>query len=142
MSTRKRKSKSHGQSSGRKLRSGFEAKIRDSLAKRKANYEYESERIAFTEPEKKRNYIPDFIITTRSGAKIYVEAKGRLTMHDRQKMEAVRASRPDLDIRFLLQKDNPIRKGSKTKYSDWCEKKGFQYAVSLSGYIPDEWLEE
>ena len=84
------------------------------------------------------NYIPDF---TLEGSKIiYLEAKGNLDSADRAKMKAVKEHHPDLDIRFVFQRDNPIRKGSKTTYSMWAEKLGFKWCVGED--IPEEWLKE
>lgn len=117
-------------------RSGFEDNIWESLGNNQKTVGYETEKISYTVPEKNRNYIPDFILPNG----IYVEAKGRLTLADRQKMVWVKKSNPDLDIRFVFQrKNNYIRKGSKTTYADWAEKNGFPYA---EGTIPDEWLNE
>jgi hypothetical protein len=57
-------------------------------------------------------------------------------------MALVFEQNPDLDIRFLFMRDNKISKNSKTRYSDWCKKRGIKYAVSEHGHIPDEWLAE
>jgi Phage endonuclease I len=78
-----------------------------------------------------RTYTPDFAIGT-----ILIETKGRFTSADRSKMLAVKAAHLELDIRLLFMRDQPIRKGSKTRYSDWCVKHGFQYAI---GAVPPEW---
>ena len=55
-------------------------------------------------------------------------------------MLLVKASRPELDIRFLFQADCPIKKGSKTYYSDWAKKAGFLYSIGTS--VPKGWMEE
>ena len=59
---------------------------------------------------------------------------------DRTKHLLIKEQYPDLDIRFLFQNaNNLLRKGSKTRYSDWCEKHGFLYAHKE---IPNQWLTE
>lgn len=68
-----------------------------------------------------------------------MECKGRLTVHDRTKHVLIAEQHPDLDIRFVFQYNNPITKGSKTKYTDWAEKHGFKWAMH---YIPKEWFNE
>jgi hypothetical protein len=73
---------------------------------------------------------------------IIVEAKGKLDRLVREKMALVFEQNPDLDIRLLFMRDNKLSKTSKTRYSDWCEKRGIKYAVSEQGHIPEEWLVE
>lgn len=68
-----------------------------------------------------------------------MEAKGRLTKADRDKMLLVRICHPELDIRFVFQRgSNPLYTGSKTTYIDWAIKNNYKYADK--GIIPDEWL--
>lgn len=83
-------------------------------------------------------YTPDFIFERPSGIRMVVEAKGRFTSQDRTKMLQVMRSNPVEDIRFIFQRDNPIRKGSTTRNSDWALKNGFKFAIGEE--IPDEWL--
>lgn len=46
-----------------------------------------------------------------------------ITAADRKKMLAVKAAHPDYTITIVFQNPTiPINKGSKTTYSDWCEK--------------------
>jgi hypothetical protein len=80
-------------------------------------------------------YTPDFVLPNG----IIVECKGRLTVHDRTKHLRISEQHPHLDIRFVFQYDNPITKGSKTRYTDWATKHGFQWAMKT---IPKEWKEE
>lgn len=82
-----------------------------------------------------KTYTPDFVL--QNG--IIVEAKGRLTVHDRTKHTRISEQHPDLDIRFVFQYNNPITKGSKTRYTDWAEKNGFRWAMHT---IPKEWFKE
>lgn len=80
-------------------------------------------------------YIPDIILFGR----IYVELKGYLPYSDRRKLECVRRSNPNLDLRIVFSRDNPIRKNSAQKYSDWAERVGIPWAIGRR--IPEDWLE-
>lgn len=71
-----------------------------------------------------------------------MEYKGKLDRDVREKMALAIEQNPELDIRFVFMRDNKIAKNSKTRYSDWCRKRGIKYAVSEDGHIPQEWLEE
>lgn len=88
-----------------------------------------------------KNYIPDFTIDLKDGRRIYVEAKGRFAYEDRVKMEAVKKTNPDLDIRIVFQSDAPgvIRKGGKLRPTDWAKRHGFPCAV---GEIPQTWFND
>jgi predicted nuclease of restriction endonuclease-like RecB superfamily len=87
----------------------------------------------------KHVYIPDFIIEWESGKKRYIESKGYLRKEDARKMIAVKKQHPDLDIRILFQKDKKISKNSRTTYTAWATKNGFDCAV---GVIPPHWFNE
>lgn len=121
-----------------KLKSGFEKKVAAYLAEKKVPFEYESIKVPYKVPEKKRTYNPDFELPNG----LIIEAKGKLDRDVREKMALVLEQNPTLDIRLLFMRDNKIAKNSKTRYSDWCKKRGIKYAVSESGHIPDEWLVE
>jgi len=71
--------------------------------------------------------------------KILIEAKGVFTADNRKKHLALQEEYPELDIRFVFQRDNWLTRKHATKYSDWCEKNCFKYAI---GSIPEEWLNE
>lgn len=118
------------------MRSGFESKVAKALNELGVPFEYESERIKYTQPATTKNYIPDFIIKDS----FIIEAKGRLTAQDRKKMILVIRQNPDKDIRILFQRDNYLRKGSKTRYTDWCAKHGIKCAVSSTGTVPYDWI--
>lgn len=114
-------------------RSGFEAKIAENLKKRKIKFKYETNKIKYQVPESSHTYIPDFELP--SG--IIVEAKGKFDPEARKKMKLIKEQYPDLDIRILFMRDQPIRKGSKTLYSDWCTANDYQFAFKE---IPSEWI--
>lgn len=123
-------------------RSKFEKTVAGSLKNEKAlcfYYEPKDEKLDYT---LKKKYIPDFVLTSLDGQrKIYIETKGWFKPVDRTKMEAVINDNLELDIRFVFMVDNPINKKAKRKtyYSDWCNKRGIQYAFKE---IPEEWLDE
>jgi hypothetical protein len=121
-----------------KLRSKFEVRVFREIQALKGReqytVDYESEKIPYTIS---REYNPDFIIEFQDGHKLYIEAKGFLRWEDMEKLRAVKASNPDMDLRIVFEKDNRVRKNSKMRYSDWAVKHGFPFAV---GQIPKEWL--
>lgn len=118
-----------------KYKSGFEKKGAESLERQGIPFEYETLKIKYTVPEKTRTYIPDFVLPNG----VICEFKGKLDRAVREKMALVIEQNPGLDIRMLFMRDNKIAKNSKTRYSDWCKKRGIPYAISESGHIPDEW---
>ena len=85
-------------------------------------FEYERERLPY---HKVHHYLPDFFLPND----IIIEYKGYFKASDRTKHLAIKREHPDLDIRFVFERDNYINKKSKTKYSDWCNKHGFKYLV-------------
>jgi predicted nuclease of restriction endonuclease-like RecB superfamily len=108
------------------LRNKFEKRIYAHLKDKKVKFKYESERISYLISG---HYIPDFILTTRTG-KLYIETKGHFRPEAKRKMAAVKKLHPTLDIRILFY--------SYSKASvKWCDKHGFPYAI---GDIPDDWL--
>lgn len=117
-----------------RYRSKFEAKVAGELTKQKVKFAYEYERLPYN-LHLTCTYTPDF--TLASG--IIIETKGRFTSADRRKHLAVRAVHPHLDIRFVFMRNNTLSKVSKTKYSDWCDKHNFKWAI---GSVPKEWINE
>jgi hypothetical protein len=133
--TRRKWKKQHGDLT---LRSGFEAKTAKYLDGLNAKYGYEVDKLSYVIPESTHKYTPDFKLENG----IYVETKGRWTAADRKKMSLVIEQNPELDIRMLFMTDNTLNRSSKTKYSDWCEKRGIKCYVSSKGEVPMEWLKE
>lgn len=115
------------------FKSALEKAISQKLPR--ARWKYEPERIEYMLPKR---YIPDFVVTTRSGKKIYLEVKGWMRWEDQQKMRAVKNSRPDLDIRFVFAADNRVQT-SEMRCSEWCDKYDFKYCV---GVLPKSWWNE
>lgn len=121
-------------------RSGLENKLKEQLNENKKKYSYESEKISYIQPEKKRTYTPDFILVKKTGDKMYIESKGRWVLEDRKKHELLHEQYPKIDIRFVFSNPNAkINKKSKTTYADICEKFGWKYSKKE---IPKEWLDE
>jgi len=117
-------------------RSGFEQKVAKSLESRDVEYTYEKDKITYTVPESRHSYLPDFKLSNG----IFIEAKGRWDAASRKKMVLAIEQNPDKDIRLFFMRDNPISRTSKTKYSDFCVKRGIKYHVSATGEVPEAWL--
>lgn len=121
---------------GVKVRSKLEKQVADDLTQKGATYSYEEESLTYAVPATQHVYTPDFKLPNCDW---YLEVKGYLDAETRKKMLYIARSNPFVDIRFVFQRDNPIRKGSKTKYSDWARKNGFKWAI---GKVPESWLNE
>jgi hypothetical protein len=116
------------------FRSKLEEKFALSLQKSNVSFKYEKTTLPFIQPEVKRKYLIDFTIKTKDGL-IYVETKGRFTLEDRKKHILIKEQYPNLEIILVFQRDQPIHKGSKTKYSDWCKKFGFKYYIGIEEFM-------
>ena len=132
-------------------RSGLEKKVREYLDSIKAVYGYESEKLTYIVPEVTKTYTPDFIFIKKNGDKMYIETKGYWDNDDRKKHFLIKASNPNIDLRFVFSNPNTkIRKGSKTSYGDVCcgQLRGHAdfkvpYAkVGKYGELPIEWVHE
>lgn len=97
--------------------------------------EYEPEALEYAVV---KNYFPDFKLSFRNGACIYIEYKGYLRRDDERKLLAVKQQHPDIDLRIVFQRDNRLT-GRRMRYSDWAIKHGFRYAI---GEVPSHWFEE
>jgi len=116
-------------------RSGLEDANAAHLRAHGIDPKFETVKIPYVQPEKKRTYTPDF---PELPSGIIVETKGRFTAEDRQKHLWIKQQHPRLDIRFVFSNSRTkIRKGSPTTYGDWCRKNGFLYADKL---IPTDWM--
>lgn len=130
---RSRWKKSHN---GLDLRSGLEKRTAEYLDSKGIEYDYETLVIHYEVPAKFHKYKPDFILPNG----VIVEAKGKFDAATRQKMAYVIEQNPELDIRLLFMRDNTISKTSRTRYSDWCNKRAIKFHVSAEGVVPDDWL--
>lgn len=87
------------------------SKFEDDVAKKYPNLEYESDKLTYVVPSKKRTYNPDWKIRD----KVYIETKGKLDRDTIEKMLLVKAQNPDVTIYIMFQKgNNKLRRGSKT----------------------------
>lgn len=124
-----------------KYRNKFETQTAEFLSNKKIKFGYESEKLDYVIEAK---YVPDFIIETKRGKKIYIETKGNGRSFDgaaRRKLIAVKNGHQDKDIRIVFYSDGKIgpkrKDGTFMRQSDWAKKHWFKYAIKS---IPDEWL--
>ena len=120
------------------FRSGLEKSMANRLVSLGIDFEYETFKIPFLQPAKKRTYTPDFIIKSNG---IIIETKGRFLTADRMKHLMIQEQYGDkYDIRFVFSNARaPIYKGSKTTNASWCDAHGFYWANKT---IPMAWLKE
>lgn len=124
-------------------RNKFEEQTGRYLDDRGCEFLYEKERLRYTVTG---TYLPDFVIRTSMGKKIYIETKGNGRSFDgqsRRKLRAVKEQHPDKDVRIVFYTDGkcgPKRKdGSFMRQMEWAAKYGFKAAVRE---IPEAWLAE
>ena len=108
------------------VRNKGEDKCADLLKSKELHYTYESRKLEYVVPESRHKYTPDFFLT---GTNVVLEYKGFFDVEDRKKHLLIKEQFPDLDIRLIFERNSPIRKGSKTKYSDWCDKYNIKYYI-------------
>ena len=119
-------------------KSQFEKNFAKSLRDSGIKFEYEPLVVDFTQPEKKRKYIPDFRIRTKEGVRI-VETKGKLTIEDRKKLVWVAEQNPKLKLIIVfMNSKNKLRKNSPTTYGQWATKNGFEWYDFNDG-LPQAW---
>ena len=125
----------------KKYRNKWEEAFGNDLSKRKIPFTYESEKLTYT-----KTYLVDFVITTKSGKKIYIETKGAFRHGDTTKYRAVKRDNPEIDLRFVFFTDQRGKSSvdrriahTKITHGQWCDKNNFKYAI---GTAPEEWLEE
>ena len=115
------------------MRSGFERTLATQLKRAKVSFEYESLKIPYVT---NHMYVPDFILDNG----VIIEAKGYFRdPAEMAKMKAVKAQRPELDIRFVFMdahKKIPRQRGT---HAEWATRNGFPWA---SGAIPKEWYND
>jgi len=127
-STRRRHNK-------RVYRSGLEDQVAAYLKVNQKELRYEQLKIEW-EDLRYRVYTPDFQLDNG----IIIETKGKFDSDDRRKHVEVKKQHPELDIRFVFSNANAkLYKGAKSRYCDWCDKNGFQWAHRV---IPEDWLKE
>lgn len=115
------------------FRSGLEERIAKSLDTQNIPFLYEAKGFTYTLASR---YTPDFFLPNG----IILEVKGFFKPSDRRKMLAVKEQHPDLDIRFVFQRNNTLTKNSKTTYGAWCDKHGFPWCIYP--HIPPDWTQQ
>lgn len=113
-------------------RSGLEKGLANQLDAACIPFLYEVSSYEYTLTSK---YTPDFFLPNG----VILEAKGFFKPSDRRKMLAVKAQHPELDIRLVFQRNNPLTRTSKSTYGTWADKHGFPWCVYPD--IPQDWLE-
>lgn len=118
-----------------RYRSGLERGIAEYLKDNQKKVRYEALKIEW-EDLRYRTYTPDFVLDNG----IIIETKGIFDSEDRRKHLEIKKQHPELDIRFVFSNASArLYKGSKTKYSEWCDSKDFLWAHRV---IPEAWLKE
>jgi len=132
-----------------RYRSDLERRVCNNLRNRRVKFEYEPFQLAYTTEVrnaicpacgskgmlKERQYTPDLSL---NGGNTLIEIKGRFTGEMRTKMTAVKRCNPEFEIKMLFQRDGWCTKRQKMRYSEWCEKNGFDYAIGE--VVPSEWI--
>lgn len=117
-------------------RNKFEKRLWDSLRK-SGRAKYESETLDYVLTCK---YLPDFVLVSKTGKKIFIEGKGKFDAIARRKMAAVKKQHPEKDIRLVFYNAQAkIRKGSDTTCADWATKNGYPWADKV---VPRKWMQE
>ena len=118
-----------------RYRSGLEKQVAAYLKDNQTKVRYELLKIEW-EDLRYRTYTPDFLLDNG----IICETKGQFDSEDRYKHTCIRQQHPELDIRFVFSNAKAkLYKGSKSTYTDWCEKNDFKYAHRV---VPESWLKE
>ncbi len=118
-----------------RFRSNYEKVVCNKLDEQNIPFQYETLNLHY-EVSEQRKYTPDVILPNG----IILELKGRFSTADRKKMLLVIAQHPDKDIRMVFQRHtNKLFKGSKTTYSEWCDKNNIKWADKV---VPIEWINE
>lgn len=117
------------------------SKFEEDVAKKYPELGYETDKLTYVVPAKKRTYNPDWTVRE----KVYIETKGKLDRETIEKMLLVKEQNPDAKIYLLFQRGtNKLRRGSKMTYLDWAKKNGFTAACwqQTRGEIPEDWLKD
>jgi hypothetical protein len=135
--------------------SGFEKKVIEDLLEKRVPFAYEPDSLEIKLPlrgghclkcsgtgkdlYKAGVYTVDIRLEASFPKPRYVECKGKMTSFERTRLKALYAAWGDkFDLYLLLQRDNYLNKGSKTRYSQFAESVGF--VTHVGDRIPDEWL--
>lgn len=125
-----------------KFKGSFEPKAYESLQglAREFGYHLAYEPLTF-KIKIEQNYTPDFVLSDFNHPNprtMFIETKGYFRYEDQKKAKAFRKDYPDVEYYILFERNNPIRKGSKTTYLDWAEKNGIKAAIGPE--VPKGWF--
>ncbi len=120
---------------GQEYRSLLEIKMLQQIEKLKVHVDYETERFPYSI---RRTYVPDFVCKRADGTTFYIEVKGYLRPSDRTKLLAVKETSPTIDLKLVFAQDNKLNSKSKTRYSEWAIKHGFEFSI---GHVKKEWFQ-
>lgn len=115
--------------------SKFETQVAEVLDELKVKYEYETLKLPYVLPSPVKQYKPDFSLVSDG---TIIEVKGWLKYTDQQKMIAVKAAHPSLDIRFVFYDPNKKLPRRKLTHSDWAIQQGFPW-TDLEGLQAGIW---
>ena len=122
------------------LKGGLEPRVYDTLLAFKGRdykISYESEVIKYFI---EGNYLPDWVLETKDGRTIFIEVKGYFRPNDLKKMDAVKKSNPDLNLKMVFEKNNRLPKAKVKRDSDWCEERNVPWILLKD--ITKEWILE
>ena len=138
-----------------KYRSQFEERFANNLTKENIKFQYEPKKFVYwiklprsrhtcrncsssNNIWRKGEYEIDWYLPEYD---LWVETKGRWDSKDRKKVFAFIEQYPDKNYIILFHSDSYIRKGSKTRYSMYCEKYKIPYKIiGRNASVPKEIL--
>ena len=90
------------------------SKFEEEVARKYPELEYETDKLTYVVPAKKRTYNPDWKVRDN----VYIETKGKLDRETIEKMLLVKEQNLNATIYILFQRGtNKLRKGSKMRIS-------------------------
>lgn len=95
--------------------------------------------IWYGRPDERKRYLPDFLVKTRDGRRVFIEAKGWLNTQAAEKMRYVKGWNPELDIRLVFQNGSGKVGRLQSNNLQWSKRN--KYPASEIN-IPDEWVTE
>lgn len=106
-------------------KSGLEEKFQTACEAKGWKLLYEKDRIKYVVPESNHTYTPDFTVTKN----VYIETKGLWAAVDRKKALFIKEQHPEIQILYVLYRDQKLSKKSSTTYLEWAKKKELEACV-------------
>ena len=101
-------------------RSGLESRFQAACEEKGWKFPYEQDKIKYVIPASNHTYTPDFTVTNN----VYIETKGLWTSVDRKKAILIKQQHPEVNILYVLYRNQKLSKKSSTTYLDWAAKNG------------------